>query len=571
MATKKNSDEAYVKGAHFEENYFDNCFDLPNPGLRAYFAHVESGNDEEYRTPFYKGKDLNQILEGWEPTLNEIRDEWPSLLEFENDLREKVGPMSIMKPLAQRLDDIDSYYESILQDSVPISPAAVDAVCDWLKPLRGLRLRSEDHTVDIMKKSTNSGSPFFTKRRNVTDKTIPAKAWLSLVDESGIPDSKYNYKDNRSGIPVVSQALNGSFKRNWYGCAVLGWRGQEGGPTVDDVKQRVVWMFPYAVNIQELRFYQPFIEACQRFNLVPAWVSMDAVDREITELFDSKSPDDLIVCTDFSKFDQHFNVDMQLCADEVFSRLLTRTRESDEWLGRVFPIKYEIPLAYNWKKVRFGRHGMGSGSGGTNADETVVHKALQFEAAISAKATLNPHSMCLGDDGLLSYPGITVDDVVRTYSSHGQEMNPDKQYASKQDCVYLRRWHHKDYRPNGVCAGVYSTYRALGRLAEQERFYDSEKWGPRMVALRQLSILENVKYHPLREKFVAYCMKGDKYRLGLDLPGFLDNIEREAKEAIEYMPDFLGYTKSLQFESNSSRVRTGISDWWVVQYLKSMA
>jgi hypothetical protein len=528
-----------------ETNYeFGNYFKLPNPGLRAYFEHVRSGQSEEYRTPFYKGKSLESILQGWDSHIAKLEHEWPSLVEFENDLRKKVGPMSIMLPLEDRMEDIYSYYESILLDSEPISKEAKEALlAEWKPKIGGLRLKSEAQTVADMKKSTNSGSPFFTKRRTVIDKTIPA----SLRDGKQILDGQV-----------------------WDYCAVLGWRGQEGGPEKEDVKQRVVWMFPFAVNIKELQLYQPLIQSAQKFNLVPAWVSMESVDREITALFDTKDPNDLVICTDFSKFDQHFNSDMQDCAKDVLYNLGVES----EWLANVFPIKYEIPLAYNWNKIRRGSHGMGSGSGGTNVDETITHRCLQHEAALEHGSKLNPHSQCLGDDGILSYPGCNVDDVLRSYTKHGQEMNTDKQYASKRDCVYLRRWHHKDYRVDNVCVGVYSTYRALGRLAEQERYYDPDKWNNRMVALRQLSILENVKYHPLREEFVSYCMKGDKYRLGLDIPGFLDNIEREAKEAIEYMPDFLGYTKSMQFdnerERNDGRLVTGIGEWWIVKYLKSL-
>jgi hypothetical protein len=528
-----------------ETNYImAKYFKLPNPGLRAYFEHVRSGQSEEYRTPFYKGKSLESILKGWDSHIESLKTQWPSLVEFENDLRKKVGPMSIMLPLSDRMSDIDSYYDSILLESKPISDAARGALLkEWKPKIGGLRLKSQQNTVSDMKLSTNSGSPFFTKRRLVVDDTIPCYFDFDLMNLKG---------------------------DDWQYCAVLGWRGQEGGPEKEDVKQRVVWMFPFAANIEELRLYQPLIQSAQKFNLVPAWVSMEAVDREITLLFDSKGPDDLVICTDFSKFDQHFNRDMQNCAWKVLNEL----GAEPSWLAEIFPIKYNIPLMYDWNKVRTGNHGMGSGSGGTNVDETITHRCLQHEAAIDHGQNLNPHSQCLGDDGILSYPGCTVDDVMRSYTKHGQEMNTDKQYASKQDCVYLRRWHHKDYRVDNVCVGVYSTYRALGRLAEQERFYDPDKWNSKMVALRQLSILENVKYHPLREEFVRYCMKGDKYRLGLDIPGFLANIESEAQKAIEYMPDFLGYTKTMQFDnertSDTSRLTGGIADWWIVQYLKSL-
>lgn len=531
------------------ETKFDKYFNLPNPGLRSYFDIVRKGQPDEYRTTFAKGCSVESVLKDWSSTLESITDKWPTLVEFENDLRAKVGPLSVMKPLSERMEDIDHYYNDILLSSKPISDSAIKAVVSEFSQIKGLRVRSQQHTVEVMKKSTNSGSPYFTKRRAVVDKTLPCvvmadKQWLNAT------------------IPT-----NGDFTHirgnEWGSCAVLGWRGQEGGPTNDDVKQRVVWMFPFAVNVCELQWYQPLIESCQRFNLVPAWVSMEAVDQRITKMFDTKGVDDVVICTDFSKFDQHFNADMAECAYQIFSALSAYDQATFDWLVGVFPIKYAIPLAYDYGKIRTGIHGMGSGSGGTNADETFTHRALQYEAALNAGQKLNPNSQCLGDDGVLTYPGITVEDVVRSYTAHGQEMNQSKQYVSKQDCVYLRRWHHTDYRQDGVCVGVYSTYRALGRLMEQERYYDPDDWGKEKVALRQLSIIENVKYHPLCNEFAEFCMKRDKYRLGLDIPGFLDNVDRIAKESIDLMPDFLGYTKSM------TKNQTGLSDWWIVKYLKS--
>jgi hypothetical protein len=519
-------------------------FSEPNPGLVTYFDRVRKGNPAEYRTTFFKGQSLASILKRWKPTVDELKSTWPTLLEYENDLAKKVGPLSIQKPLPERLEDIDSYYDSILRESTPIPDSAKAAVKrEWAK-LGRLELRSQKRTTEIMKKSTNSGSPYFTKRRAVVDKTVPLDLDIRKPD-------------------VVQKLVNS----DWFSCAVLGWRGQEGGPTDDDVKQRVVWMFPFGINICELQFYQPAIELAQRFNLVPAWVGTESVDHSITKMFDTKGKNDLVICTDFSKFDQHFNPDMQDCARDIIGHLLNNTSASHQWLENVFPVKYMIPLAYDYGKIRYGQHGMGSGSGGTNFDETLTHRALQYEAAQAAGQKLNPYSQCLGDDGVLTYPGITAEDVMQVYSAHGQDMNLDKQYASTQDCTYLRRWHHTDYRVDGICVGVYSTYRALGRLCEQERFYDPEVWGPKMVALRQLSIIENCKYHPLREQFVEYCMKGDKYRLGIDIPGFLENISHIAEEAIDLMPDFLGYTKSL----DKSDKAYGIADWWIVKYLKSKA
>ena len=520
-----------------------NYFKLPNPGLKSYFGNVVKGQSSVYDTPFAKGESTQELLDNWREILESIRKDWPTLWDFENDLAEKVGPLSVMKPLKERIPDIDHYYEDILLSSEPIHERALGAVISEWGSARGLNLRSQRLTVDVMKKSTNSGNPYFTKRRDVVTQTIPSH--VSIRNEK------------------VLQALPSG---DWESCAVLGWRGQEGGYAKEDVKQRVVWMFPFGVNVLELQCYQPLIEVAQRYNLVPAWVGMDAVDSRITAMFDSKADKDLVVCTDFSKFDQHFNHSMQTGAMTILTAILARNATTQGWLDEVFPIKYMIPLMYDYGRVRFGKHGMGSGSGGTNADETLAHRALQYEAAILNQARLNPNSQCLGDDGILTYPGITVEDVVKAYTKHGQEMNESKQYASTQDCVYLRRWHHTNYRQNGICVGVYSTMRALGRLRYLERFQNPEWWDEKMVALRQLSILENVKYHPLKDQFAEFCMRRDKYRLGIDIPGFLDNIEKITMDAIDHMPEFLGYTKTL---SPNKQKAYGIKDWWIVKYLNS--
>lgn len=514
--------------------------------ISAYFGNLRKGNAEIYDTPFAKGESTQAMLKAWLQELSVISEQWPTLMEFEKDLAKKVGPLSVQLPLRERMPDVDHYYEDILLPSKPLHPKALLAAGSEWKAVPSLSVREMAKTVKLMKKSTNSGLPFFTKKRNVVDLTIPCDVR---------PFKNNQVLINQAGV-------------RWRTSAVLGWRGQEGGIEPDDVKQRVIWMFPFSVNIRELQVYQPLIEAAQKYLIVPAWVSMEEVDRRVTQLFDTKGEDDLVVCTDFERFDQHFNSTLQDTARQLLRGILRVNQSSLDWLTEVFPIKYMIPLMWETGSIRTGRHGMASGSGGTNADETLAHRALQYECAILSGARLNPNSQCLGDDGILTYPGITVEDVIRNYSSHGLTMNESKQYVSKQDCVYLRRWHHKNYRIDGVCAGVYSTCRALGRMRYMERYMDPDIWSKEMVNLRYLSILENVKNHPLREQFVEFCMKRDRYRLGIDIPGFLEHIEDWAEKAIDYMPDFMGYTKTLQSGGDPTG---GIGSWWITKYLLSKA
>lgn len=86
-----------------------------------------------------------------------------------------------------------------------------------------------------------------------------------------------------------------------------------------------------------------------------------------------------------------------------------------------------------------GPHGMGSGSGGTNGDETIAHTALQLGVAAENNAELNENSLRYGDDGALTFPGITVEMVISYYQRFGLVMNPDKQMVSKEETVVLRR------------------------------------------------------------------------------------------------------------------------------------
>lgn len=227
-------------------------------------------------------------------------------------------------------------------------------------------------------------------------------------------------------------------------------------------------------------------------DILPPYISNDRVDLEITKLFDSKNPDDLVICTDFTRFDQHFNSSMQSAAEYVLRRMFVNSEYTDMWLSNVFTYKYNIP-AITPNKVYKGPHGMGSGSGGTNPDESISHKSLQFHAANEAKEQLNPHSMAYGDDGILTFPGITPDFIEKEYRKFGQDVNQSKFHVSRDTAVFLRRIYNVNYRREGMMRGVYSVLRAMNHLISQERFYDPKKWSKEMVTLRWLSIIENCK------------------------------------------------------------------------------
>ena len=506
-------------------------YSLPNSGLLAYFSHTKTGSTEDIRPPFWEGKSREEVVQLWDDILSEgnVDKVVPGLMAYEEEMRGKIGPLSIQKPLVERVSKIEEYYTDVLHKSVPIREDAIRSFCKTVRPVKAQK-RAIMNTVQKMRLSTNSGSPYFTKRRKVASEKeiLQQLAWSKRV-------------------------------------ATLGWRGQEGGPAPDDVKQRVLFMFPFVDNVQELQYYQPLIELWQHYHINSAYESMRAVEVKLTRLFDTKG-DEYVIVTDFTGFDQHFNKDLQRAAEQC---LRYQIYNGEEWLETVFPVKYHIPLVCSENLMFTGDHGMGSGSGGTNFDECNSHSCMQHEVAISHGQVLNPYSNAYGDDGYLSYPGIDVDQVIEAYSSHGQEMNPSKQSVSKQSAVYLRRYFHVSYRDkDGIMLGVYSTFRALGRLLGQERYIPFEEGSgeySRYVVLRALSILENCNNHPLFHKFVDFVIKGDKYELGLKIPGFLDSLDKQVEKAMAADANVLGFTKDLQ------RSARGINDWEVVKYLRSKA
>lgn len=507
----------------------------PNPNLRAYLGRQEKGSDVVVTTPFAEGESDEEMLSSWNVILRTIQDEWPTLYDYEMEMKSKVGPLSVQVPLTERLPSIQEYFNQ--PKASPLNEAALAQCLRQWQPIVGLRRRSKQATIDMMRLSTNSGSPFFTRRSNVVER-------------------EFNTTDSLTRSEwIVNYEGYGSFGM----CATLGWRGGEGGPEIDDVKQRDLWMFPMHVNIAELGYYQPLIQGAQRANLMPPWNGNPYVDTAITHLFNTKGEHELVVCTDFKSFDAHFSPVLQDAAMYVLSNLFT----GDSDLESVLRFKYEIPLCVGVDKFFVGPHGMASGSGGTNADESIAHMALQIEAAMSQSAELNPYSMRLGDDGVLSYPGIAVEDVVASYTRHGVEMQPSKQYVSESDAIFLRRWHHRDYTVKGICVGVYPTMRALGRLRYMERFIDPKKWGIKAIAMRELSVIENAAYHPLFPQFVSFCAKRDKYRLGLDIPGFMTTINDEYSKAKSDGTTYLSYSQ----EYNNPKPP---SEWEVVKVLRSL-
>lgn len=518
---------------------------LPNPSYERNAATLERGYPDDIRTAFWQRNNVHlprsKVADAWRRVLTASREmkEWPELLAYEDEQYHKIGPISVAKPLSNRIDQIKLYFQAVTEPATPFSDAVVAATVEGWGKLSIRLIDIKEVWAKTRHKSTSSGPPLMESKRSAYDKSIPVS--LELKDNTYYEHLPFG----------VFQSAYELFTRT-----------QAGGPSMSDVKTRDIWGGSLGSVLFEGQYYQPNIEQIQRHKYVAAQVSLREVEKRVTRAFASKPKHQVVIGTDFSKFDAHFNPVMQKAVSDCIGQW---GRDCDEWREKIFPYKYEAPLLAG-PYLFVGSHGLASGSRGTASDGDTGHKLFQYAAAIANGEELNEFSDVRGDDGYLTFPGITVKKVIEEYTKHGQVLNPDKQYVSDHSLIYLRRYYNVNYLDDeGVMLGVYPTMRALNSLLGQERYYDPKVWSAEMVELRALSILENCANHPMFIPFVDFVMKGDKFRLGLDLPGFLDSLSGWVEKAEANFDDFLGFNKSQMAE------KKGINDWAVVQYLQSLA
>lgn len=101
-------------------------------------------------------------------------------------------------------------------------------------------------------------------------------------------------------------------------------------------------MMDFGINLAESTIYQPLIEALQSKLLHPAYISDECVDKSITQMFDTReNSNQLVMCTDFSKYDQHFNSQLQEIAKHVLIKLFSNDYNAAHVNGKTNRLDYQ--------------------------------------------------------------------------------------------------------------------------------------------------------------------------------------------------------------------------------------
>ena len=496
-------------------------------GLKPFLDRMRQGQETDYRTPFWDGRPREDVISMLDAEMSVWWNDAPDLLgtrlqEVEESQRSKIGPMSVMLPLKLRLPGIQDYWDGDWPN------VDLQFECEQLlQEIRSsslLRARSAREAIAGMRLNTNSGYPRFTRRNGVVEEEL-----ATYVEGSW------------EGLP-----------------AILGWRGSATGFESEassleqvewqDPKQRTLWMFPFSANIAEHRYLRPTMDLLlRRTRFVSAWRGPLATDQAVNELMlNAKEWSVPIFSTDFDSYDQTIGPSYQAAIFECL-RGVFQQADHDE-LGVVESNFRTIPLMIQLNHQLSGEHGVPSGSGLTNLVDGIGHRLAQLKAAGSSR-NLSPHCQIQGDDGLLVLrDGRDLDHVLNAYLELGLKSNADKQFVGYEDCTYLQRYYHPM-----IDGGAYPLYRALNALLGQERFHSSDRWGPEMVSLRAVMILENAKNHPFYREFVRFVQDGDSYRLGATWPGGIDVML--GPKAIKQATDIRGFLPSYNQEQNIRGLR----------------
>nr|APG78271.1 RdRp [Shahe picobirna-like virus 1] len=450
-----------------------NLDNLVNEKLSLYLDSIVRGSDQVLVTPLGSNYNPDVILKEFDLIFNSKTSQSlmsNELLDIEMSNRSKYGPRSIQKPWVERKESLLKYF-----DKEVIGPDLITNPPDS-KMMFKLRPVSYNEAVRLLKNSTSSSLPFYTRKGDLKEAYIVHKS-----------DLKY-------------QVL--------FPC-ILFTRTQEGGKTRD------VWGYCMSATIKEMMFYRPLLEYQRKLSWRSALVGPVDVDRRVTELVNSCIlRDAALLSIDFSQYDATVKKKLQF--------------EAFDYIKKLFQVKYhsEIDVIRDFFNncgiitpdgVMTGSHGVPSGSTFTNEVDSIV----QFLISTNTKHIFKENMQIQGDDGVYGLNKDNVDVIFNSFTKQGLKISDlgksGKTKVEDRFCIYLQKFYSPDYRgENGIIGGIYSVYRALGRLVYQERWTDFEDFGilgRDYYSIRSICILENCKHHPLFSDLVRFVVSLDKYKL----------------------------------------------------------
>jgi hypothetical protein len=482
--------------------------------------------DGEHGNPLV---DLDDVLQSWESTLDSYlvhNDFEKNVLSFDKSSRDKWGPQGGHAALQEVLEShvLPTFRRAISKEQ----PSAFDTDL-WAKAKMLVVQKFHRLGIANLRPMTPSAAVFQILSENA-DK---------LASNSGFPDFTRR-KMPEAMRNAVQAAENGDFLDY---PAILLFRYYRG-------KLRMVWMFPFAANLDEACYYLPLFNAMMnRPSLTEGfyapWKGFEQVRKLVTAQYSLGAS---IAASDFSATDEHFTWFTTSQVADVLEQLFQKGFR--QGLRNSLQHMHEIPLLISPTQYITGAHGVSSGSMWTNFVETVFDDILATYAHLLDKRIRGLYG--IGDD--MAWVVEEAGDWFQPWleqigESVGQEIKSEKTMLEPDRVKTLQRLFQPGYlqENGGLLRGVYPTIRALNSLVYPERWHNPRSWSFDMFAVRTFMILENCVDHPLFDRFVRFVLLGnprlqtwvrqtdrmlDRHqRAAKLLPGLVPTYNQEKKES----------------------------------------
>jgi hypothetical protein len=465
MTHSINSKEARIEPFRITQTNSLDLEDVVRGRLSQIVHSVDVGNDEVLRSPFLKDLSDDEVLSVFDKVfLDKIEALPPAFRDLELSNRDKFGPRSIAVPWTERRASLKEYFKLESHNKeIPVKPATSGR----------LRRISIERAIRQLKNQTSGGLPKLEKKANLKEDITD-----NLQDEL---DAEY---------PCVPYTR-----------------------TQERKKTRNVWGYPMADTLNEMRVASPLTEYYKAHSSYRSSLAgPSSVDKRLRTLLSRRGKK---VSIDFKAYDAHVDPHIQFAARQKAKSLFQKSEHDaiDAIYDRMSTIGIVTPDGiYN------GSHGVPSGSSLTN----IVDSDAQYEIA---KLVIIPEDEAdiHGDDG--AYNSADPDKLISNFIDHGLLVNEGKTHISDDYFIYLQNYYSQD--DNGDVYGKYPIYRAILRIRFLERWTNFESVGLNgqdYFGIRMISILENVRYHPLFEELVRFVVKHDKFGLKVSEKGLIDYV-----------------------------------------------
>lgn len=428
------------------------------------------GSKEIYLTPLAKKGIPIELYVDWgfiiEANYHKLNSD---LLELENSNKSKFGPRSFSAAWEDRVASLEASYKCQNENHIALFHHTYGE--GTLAPV------SLNEAVQKAKLNASSGLPFLQKKGKVIEHVI--QNFDDLLER----------KD--PGMVFTRTAEKGK-TRNTIG-------------------------YPIADTLLESMFYIPFLLIEQTLYYRASLVSPDLVAKYITEIIEKAiATGRLIYSVDFKGFDASIKYQYIIKAfEDVKSNFAPIFHVHLDYIcERMYTICIVTP-----GRIFFGKHGIPSGSGWTNAIDSIIQKGV----AGLCKFINLLECQIQGDDGVYIMDEQDITEFESTFKSAGLHLEKSKSKISRNSAVFCQKLYHIDYKgENGIIGGIYPTYRALNRLCFQESYVNFKSLGIQgkdYYGIRTLTILENCKYHPLFEDLVRFVLSKEKFSMDISEDG----------------------------------------------------